>query len=82
MDRVRVIEQSLRCYLAGWWSLIPIIGLLPAVIAVCLYLSVRNQVEDQWNPASAYLWKGILLAMTGVCVSLLLIGGALIQHLF
>ena len=73
MDRVRIIERTLRCYHAGWWSLIPILGLAPAIMSFILYWQVRAETEDEWNPAAAYLRWGFFLSALGSAVSLFLL---------
>lgn len=82
MDRVRVIERSLRCYHAGWWGLIPVLGLVPAALAFWLFWSVRDEVGEDWNPAAAYLRWGLLLATIGLVVSMCVVAVPLLELLF
>ena len=74
MDKVRVIERSLRCFAAGCLSLIPILGLLPAVIAIVLFHKALREAGRTWNPARGYLIGGVVLAWTGLTITLLAIG--------
>jgi hypothetical protein len=81
MDRVQIIERTLRCYHAGWWSLIPILGLAPAAAAFYLFLQIRAETEGEWNPAATHLRWGIFLASLGSSVSLFLLSLPLWQRL-
>jgi hypothetical protein len=74
MDCLRLIERSLWCYRAGWLSLVPILGVIPAVVAIHLYCRVRVEVGKGWNPGGGYLLAGLLLSLLGICESLFLIG--------
>ena len=69
-DKVRVIEQSLRCFVFGLLSLIPLLGLPFAVLAVFRHLNARSQGDREWNPAKLYLVWGFGLAWLGGLISL------------
>ena len=73
MDKVRIIESSLRCYTFGWLSFLPIAGLAFGPLALLAYQSVRIETGREWNPASRYLQCGALLACLGFLVSVLLL---------
>ncbi len=75
MDRVRLIERTFWCYRAGWASLVPILGLFPAAIAFHLFWKIREDAdaEGEWNPASAYLWAGLMLSLVGGAESMLIV---------
>ena len=74
MDRVRIIERTLWCYWAGWASLIPVLGLIPAAVAFHHFWRVRADLEGEWNPAGAQLWWGLVLATIGAGESIFLLG--------
>ncbi len=78
MDRVRVIERSLRCCTAGWLGLIPLLGLVPATVAVISYHQVRAEAGGNWNPAQAHLKCGYVLGWIGLLLSGLWVGGVMI----
>ena len=69
-DKVRVIEQSLRCFAFGLLSLIPLLGLPFAVLAVVRHRNAWSQGDREWNPAKAYLVWGFGLAWLGGLISL------------
>ena len=79
MDPVRVINLSLRCFTLGWLSLIPFLGVLPALLGLSCYARARNEAGVQWNPAKAYLLWGCALAWCGLALSsVILFGGELV----
>jgi len=82
MDRVRVIELTLWGYHAAWWSLIPILGLVPAVVAFSLFWRIRDGADDGWNPAGTHLRWGLALATIGFASSALLLGVPLVKIIF
>jgi len=69
-DKVRVIQQSLRCFVFGCLSLIPLLGLPFAILAVARHLNAWSQGEREWNPAKPYLVWGFGLAWLGGFISL------------
>ncbi len=79
MDRVRLIERSLWCYRAGWAGLIPILGLVPAAIAFHMFWKIRDDADGEWNPASGYLWAGLMLSLIGGAESMLIVALPLVK---
>lgn len=77
MDRIRVIERSLVCFVCGWLSFIPLAGIIPAIRAVRLYRQVRAEVGQNWNPADRYLFFGYVLAWVGSLITVIPLGLAL-----
>ena len=69
-EKVRVIQQSLRCFVFGLLSLIPLLGLPFAILAVARHLNACSQGEREWNPAKPYLVWGFGLAWLGGLISL------------
>ena len=67
-DKVRVIEQSLRCFVFGLLSLIPLLGLPFAVLV--RHRDAWSQADREWNPARLYLVWGFGLAWLGGLISL------------
>ncbi len=68
-ERIDLIERSLRCFVYGWLSLIPLIGLAMALIAIGLHFKTGSDTGDGWNPARRYLLAGSYLAWIGVLIS-------------
>ncbi len=65
MDRITVINKSLHGFICGLLGLIPVLGLVPAVAAVFIWLRVRREYRD-WNPASHYLLGGAVLGFISI----------------
>ena len=68
-DRAKVIRLSLRAFVCGLFSIIPVLGLLPALAALACWLQVRRRYRGQWNPAAAYLSWGTSLALLGAGIT-------------
>jgi hypothetical protein len=71
MDRIRVIEGSLRCFIAGCLSMIPLLGIIAAGVAIFSFHRVRRLAGGGWNPAHSYLLCGAILAWTGLAFTLI-----------
>ena len=69
-ERIRLIERSLRCFVYGWLSLIPVIGLVAAFTAIRLHFAPASSTGDEWNPAGCYLKAGCWLARIGILISI------------
>jgi hypothetical protein len=69
MDKVLVINQSLRCYRWSWFSLIPLLGIGPALIAINLFRKANAETGGGWNPARRYAVCGLLVAIIGLLLS-------------
>jgi len=81
MDKVRIIERSLRCYRVSWFSLIPLFGIVPALMSFALFRKVGNETGEQWNPARPFAITGLVIALIGLFGSLIVTGGLLIYCL-
>jgi hypothetical protein len=69
MDKVRVIEGSLRCFSRSLFGLIPVLGLPFAVSSVFNARKLRRASQYQWNPAGRYLTWGTVLGCLGILIS-------------
>jgi hypothetical protein len=66
-DRIRAIDDSLRCLVYGCLGFIPLVGLAFSGFAIYHHARVSNQVGSGWNPARRYLLAGYVLAwITGL----------------
>jgi hypothetical protein len=82
-ERIRVIESSLRCFVYGCLSLIPVLGLIFSVLAMLQRGLLPGSHVDDWNPARRYLAVGYALSWVGGLVSLaigLAVAAPLIQQ--
>jgi hypothetical protein len=71
MDRIQLINRSLRCFTLGCLSLIPLAGIPLALITNSEFRRITKNQGDQWNPAGSYLVLGRRLAWAGLLISLL-----------
>jgi len=76
MNKVRVIEWSLRCYRLSWLALVPLLGFVPALIALGLFRKIGKEAGEQWNPARLYALAGLFIAIIGLFLSMV-VGGAI-----
>ncbi len=81
MDKARIIKQSLLCYDLGWLGFIPLLGLVPAIMAMLLSKRVYREAGKEWNPAQKYAFWGGFLGFTSFLISLA-IGVLLLVQLF
>jgi hypothetical protein len=63
--RIRMLENSLRCFVCGLLGLLPVIGLPFAVAALVLSGQIRAGQKKYWNAARPYWLTGVLSATAG-----------------
>lgn len=73
-----VIKNSLRCYIIGWFGMVPILGIIPAIVAIILYKKVQIESGEGWNPARPHLLCGCILSWFGLSLSAGLLAVALL----
>ncbi len=73
MDRVTAIRKSLTTFVLGIFGAFPVLGLIPAVMALGYYFAVKSSYRQDWNPASLYLRLGGALALWGILSTVLLV---------
>jgi hypothetical protein len=66
----QMLRRSLRCLALGWWSLIPVAGLVPALFALLDFRDVVLSKGERWNAARPQLLLGVWLAGAGVSITL------------
>jgi hypothetical protein len=82
IDKIRVINRSLRCFVLGGLGVIPFLGFGPAVIALVIDRKVQAEARLEWNPAKRYLVLGRVLAWVGLSLSILIIVGGILAFWF
>jgi len=70
MDKVELIQRSLRCFTLGIVGVLPVVGLPFAVMALTNYFAVQRTSGGQWNPAHTYLTWGMATAVSGLLLTL------------
>jgi hypothetical protein len=72
MDRITAINKSLRVFTCGLLGFLPVIGLLPGLYALAVWVGVRRGFRGEWNPASRYLNWGAFFAAFGLASSVII----------
>jgi hypothetical protein len=63
--RIEILQRSQRCLVYGVLSLLPIVGLPLAALALSQHWRVKARGGNDWNPARNYLWWGCFLGSWG-----------------
>jgi hypothetical protein len=63
--KIRMLENSLRCFVYGLLGLLPVVGFPFALAALVLSGQVRAGQKKYWNAARPYWIVGVLSAMAG-----------------
>jgi hypothetical protein len=79
VDRIHVIEKSLRVFVCGVLGIIPLLGLVPAGYAIIAAIQVYKRVGSGWNPAASYLCWGLVVALAAWILTFLAAGALWIQ---
>lgn len=80
-ERIHVIEKSLRIFVCGIAGLIPLIGLIPAVYAIFSGARLYSRWRNDWNPAAAYLNRGMWVGLASTGLWLLIAAAILIRSM-
>ena len=73
MPRPTLIRSSLAAFVCGLIGFLPIIGVVPGLYALLCWTRIRIRYPGEWNPASAYLNLGALLALLGLLGTALIV---------
>jgi hypothetical protein len=82
MDPTAIIHRSLTVFVCGMIGLLPVIGFVPALMAIIEWSRARKYPD--WNPAAAYLKWGGRMALIGIAhsaLAVLVVGLAVINSL-
>ena len=71
MNRIEAIESSLRCFACGLLALIPVLGVPCVIMAFSAYRHSCSQSPDDWNPARCYAVAGLICAVLGLLVTIM-----------
>ena len=74
MDKIEVIQRSLRCFTLGLIGILPVLGIPFAIVALSNYFQVKRLVGAQWNPAQTYLTWGMATALCGLFLTTIIAG--------
>ena len=72
MDKIELIECSLRAFFFGVPGILPFLGTPFAIVALMNNANIKRHIGAQWNPAYRYLFWGILCARIGTGLSIII----------
>ena len=72
MPKSEMLRRSMRCFVLGWWSLIPLVGIVPAMLAFADFRAVVVGMGQRWNAARTRLLLGTWLAGIGLLLSIII----------
>lgn len=72
MPKSEMLRRSMRCFVLGWWSLVPGFGVIPAALALVDFRAVVLGKGRRWNAARTRLLLGAMLAGLGLLLTLIL----------
>jgi uncharacterized protein YybS (DUF2232 family) len=72
MDKIELIECSMRAFFFGLPGLVPFLGTPFAIVAVVNSARIRRRAKARWNPAQSYLFWGMVCARIGITLTLIL----------
>jgi len=70
MLKSEMLTRSTRCFVMGWCSLLPLLGIFPALLAFADFRAVVLGKGPRWNAAKPRLLIGVWLAALGILFSL------------
>ena len=69
IEKVWLIQSSLRCFVFGLVALVPILGVPFVLLTLVAFLRARALIRGKWNPAGFYLYAGLASAAVGALIS-------------
>ena len=79
LDKIDLIQSSLRCFACGIIGLLPFIGIPFAVAAIWDFRRIFFGKSNLWNPAEPYLRVGMACGTAGILLDLLIVAAIVIQ---
>lgn len=67
MDKIQVIQNSLRCRTLGAMSLIPLVGLVLVPATLGMHRRIKRQADREWNVAASCARSGFWLSILSLC---------------
>ena len=80
-ERIHVIEKSLRIFTCGIAGLIPFVGLIPALYAIFAGARLYSRWRGDWNPAAAYLNRGMWIGLASAGLWLLIAAAVCVRSI-
>ena len=79
--RIKLIEDSFRCFVVGLFGVVPLLSLAPGLVAIYLHGRVVDQKGEEWNPAQTYAAAGCVCGWVGVALTAALLTMGLLMVL-
>ena len=73
MKRSGVIQESISCFNAGAFSIIPVFGWPAIVLALWRFRVAVFSTNDRWNPGRMRLYAGAALALLSLLAQALVL---------
>jgi len=73
MDKIELIERSMRAFFFGVPGIVPFLGTPFAIVALMNNARIKRHIGAQWNPAHRYLFWGTLCARIGTGLSIVIV---------
>lgn len=71
MDKVELIETSMRAFYFGVPGIIPFLGTPFGIFAILHNARIKQSARSEWNPAQGYLFWGVVCARIGLTLTLI-----------
>jgi hypothetical protein len=69
LNKVLAIRYGLRCFTCGLLSLVPVLGIAFALLAVFFYTKASNHAPEDWHVARRYAVVGMMIAALGLLLN-------------
>jgi hypothetical protein len=79
LNKVLAIRFALRCFTCGLLSLVPVIGIAFALLAVSFYTKASNHAPEDWHVARRYAVWGMMSAALGLLLNFTAIAGLVVK---
>jgi hypothetical protein len=71
MDKIELIQLSLRAFCFGLPGIVPFLGTPFAIVALVQNTRIKRRGGALWNPAQRYLFWGSVCARIGVTLTII-----------
>ena len=72
-ERIQFVKESMRCFVLGLCGFLPLVGIVPSILAIVFYRRARLAVGTNWNPARTYLRWGMFLGWFNLIVEVIVL---------
>jgi uncharacterized protein YybS (DUF2232 family) len=72
MDKIELIERSMRACFFGIPGIVPFLGTPFAFAAMVNSSRIKRRAGTQWNPAHRYLFWGMVCARIGTSLTIVI----------